>query len=477
MRKIEKQKDSVGKIMGNILDAILPDDDTVAYYRGQRGLDYLLVPKAMRVYPDSNNNPIPDYETSVTNDLVVNYPEEFGEVSPLIRLSRIEHRDLASRLVNISASVLNSLFFSCSALTEKDSDGGDPYLFRFDFKSTGNKMRRYDSDTGKLLTAIPQLTTKQQSQLRYDAVMDYACQIYSHYIVFTGYIEEENDLYSIYRVIFRSIQTALAKCLSEDALKNEIYRKLRAMSVKESLIESLAESVSLRRKNGYTSFEVDGIEFDVCSCEDYYGHVYHVFYPDSSTINMRDMLNAFRCRQKIDSMLVNPETGSYDSGVMCELHWKVLADYPYFLELANPLSLLNGIFIQPTMSSERMIVQQGAFMLYGLSSFWNVGRTIDYLLKRKYSWAEVLEILISEDTSFLCENPSVSVHKPYYGKLDTKKLKRFLEYVYDASIIKLDVSADSLREALRKCGITKASAGRTPEMSIATLNEKLGINR
>ena len=133
MRKVEKQKDSVGKIMGNILNAILPDDDTVAYYRGQRGLDYLLVPKAMRVYPDSNDNPILDYETSVTNDLVVNYPEEFGEVSPLKRLSRIEHRDLASRLVNISASVLNSLFFSCSALTEKDSDGGDPYLFRFDY--------------------------------------------------------------------------------------------------------------------------------------------------------------------------------------------------------------------------------------------------------------------------------------------------------------------------------------------------------
>lgn len=116
-------------------------------------------------------------------------------------------------------------------------------------------------------------------------------------------------------------------------------------------------------------------------------------------------------------------------------------------------------------------------MLYGLSSFWNVGKTIDYLLERKYSWAEVLGILISEDTSFLCKSPSVNVCKPYYGKLDTKKLKRFLEYVYDASIIKLDVSADTLRKALRKCGITKASAGRTPEMSIATLNEKLGINR
>ena len=477
MRKVEKQKDSVGKIMGNILDAILPDDDTVAYYRGQRGLDYLLVPKAMRIYLDGNANPIPDYETSVTNDLVVNYPEEFGEVSPLIRLSRIEHRDLASRLVNISASVLNSLFFSCSALTEKDSDGGDPYLFRFDFKSTGNKMRRYDSDTGKLLTAIPQLTTKQQSQLRYDAVMDYACQIYSHYIIYKGNIEEGDNLYEALRVIFRSIQTAIVKCFSEEKLQDEIYRKLRAMSVEESHIESLADSVSLLRKNGHTSFEVERIKFDVHPCIDYYGHVYHVFYPDSPTINMRDMLNAFRCRQETNSMLINPETGSYDSGVMCELHWKVLADYPYFLELANPLSLLNGIFIQPTMSSERMIVQQGAFMLYGLSSFWNVGRTIDYLLKRKYSWAEVLGILVSEDTSFLCKSSSVNVCKPYYEKLDTEKLKRFLEYVYDASIIKLDVSADSLRKALRKCGITKASAGRTPEMSIATLNEKLGITR
>ena len=379
--------------------------------------------------------------------------------------------------MNISASILNSLFFSCSVLTEKDTGSGDPYVFRFDFKSFGNKMRRYDSDTGKLLTAIPQLTTKQQSQLRYDAVMDYACQIYSHYIIYKGNIEEGDNLYEALRVIFRSIQTAIVKCFSEEKLQDEIYRKLRAMSVEKSHIERLAESVSVRRKNGHISFEVERIKFDVRPCVDYYGNVYHVFYPDPSMTNMREVLNAFRRRQKTDSMLVNPETGSYDSGVMCELHWKVLADYPYFLELANPLSLLNGIFIQPTMSSERMIVQQGAFMLYGLSSFWNVGKTIDYLLERKYSWAEVLGILVSEDTSFLCKSPSVNVCKPYYEKLDTKKLKRFLEYVYDASIIKLDVSADSLRKALRKCGITKASAGRTPEMSIATLNEKLGINR
>ena len=170
--------------------------------------------------------------------------------------------------------------------------------------------------------------------------------------------------------------------------------------------------------------------------------------------------------------------GGYASWKMNDLHWKIVIDYPYFLQIAKPTSILNGIFVQPTMSSERMIVQQGAFMLYGLSAFWNVQRTIRYLLcdKTKYTWKDIIGILVSEDMSFLkarAGKPNLEV--PYHDTVHRSKLIKFLKAVQHVTIIKINEEPSRLREALNAIGVTKSSSGRTPEMSIANLNEILGL--
>ena len=226
------EKLDYGTIIGKELKAILPSDKedggTVSYYRGQQGLNYLLLPKAMRVNKTSENKLVADYEYKVTNTLIVDFPDEFYRVSPLIRLSRIEHLDLPSRLVNISASPLNALFFSCNAL-DKKSHNEDPYIFRYDIPSIGNEMRSFDSDTGKILTALSMLKSEQQSSLRHDAVMDYMFQIYV-YIIADKYRKQNNvnahlldKIAFCYRCVFQIIMDDCLKNLFDKATLRTLY--------------------------------------------------------------------------------------------------------------------------------------------------------------------------------------------------------------------------------------------------------------
>ena len=478
------EKKTKGMLIGALLDKILPEgneNNITSYYRGQQGLDYLLLPKAMRVCKDRNGKLVKDYESKVTKTLIVDFPDDFNKVSPLVRLSCIEHRDLPSRLVNISASPINALFFSCNALDQNEHNS-IPYVFRYDIDSLKNEMRSYDSDTGKILAALSMLTTEQQSNLRYAAVMDFFMQRYSYQLAcnFDSYdfcivtiADVVNACYSAFQVIMESL---FDEKVSTRTVKTRIASRIFSLNLDSAFEKKFFSEFKIeldkKNKTDYI-FSIFKHEFRTSFCFDYYHNQYSFFYPENGGFLK------WRERFAERPLIMDFETKTYNIDVMNELHWKILADYPYFLQLAKPSSLLNGIFIQPVMSSERMIVQQGAFMLYGLSAFWNVDMTINYLLDYGCSLKEIVGILISEDTSFLKSGNdcNVNLHVPYYGKLDSDKLKSFLEYVHHVSIIKLDSAPDDIRTALNIMGISKSSSGRTPEMSIATLNEKLGINR
>ena len=492
------EKLDYGTIIGKELKAILPSDKedggTVSYYRGQQGLNYLLLPKAMRVNKTSENKLVADYEYKVTNTLIVDFPEEFYRVSPLIRLSRIEHLDLPSRLVNISASPLNALFFSCNAL-DKKTHNEDPYIFRYDIPSIGNEMRSFDSDTGKILTALSMLKSEQQSNLRHDAVMDYMFQIYG-YIIADKYRKQNNvnahlldKIAFCYRCVFQIIMDDCLKNLFDKAtFKNIIYNGLKQYGVEAEVADKVLNSIEWIRGRGkilvgfkFMNYEDDGDSrecigtFNLAKCNDYYGKEFQIIYPvDWNTDELKNTITA-KWFEEQPMLYAN---GGYASWKMNDLHWKIVIDYPYFLQVAKPTSILNGIFVQPTMSSERMIVQQGAFMLYGLSAFWNVQRTIRYLLcdKTKYTWKDIIGILVSEDMSFLkarAGKPNLEV--PYHDTVHRSKLIKFLKAVQHVTIIKINEEPSRLREALNAIGVTKSSSGRTPEMSIANLNEILGL--
>lgn len=112
-------------------------------------------------------------------------------------------------------------------------------------------------------------------------------------------------------------------------------------------------------------------------------------------------------------------------------------------------------------------------MLYGLSSFWNIIRTIQYLVFRNYDWKSILEILVTEDTSFLCKSPK-DYKSPWVGEIDdTEKLVEFIGFVHRASVWTIKrKDIDNLKESLDSMGINKATLGRTPDMTYQHLEDR-----
>lgn len=494
---MEKIMDEFESLIDYINNRIIPRKcNQKTYYRGQQSLNRLLIPKAMRIHTDERGEIVKDYEYKVTNTLIVDFPEEFYNISPIIRLSRIEHHNLPSRLVNISSSPIVALFFSCCALDKDDGNGKGSYIFEYTAAAT--MMKQFDSDTGKLLSSLSLLTTEEQSELRYDAVMDYMSQIYSHHIVENKYGNcswgDKEILIYAFRIIFRSIITLVSKNnpIDEkskkqklDEMRSEIRRKLIKLKIGNanfvfSNINPYCIDVIFDEDGNPDYCRIYNEIFRFETCSDYYGKQFYILYPEK---NMNEWFAIFEnhCGGRIHDeyeMLINPETDNYDSGVMCTLQGKLESEYSGFMRIAGPLSILDGTFVQPIMSSDRMISQYGAFMLYGLSSFWDIKRAIRYLQKKlsddQNLWKNIIGILVSEDLSFL-KDGKVNLQKPYFKTLDPVKLCEFLEEVQNVKIIKIQENARSMKENLRKMNVTKATLGRTPEMSIQNLEESLGI--
>lgn len=509
------------------------------YFRGQMGLKYLPLPKAMRLHRKGKKDkkPSPDYEYNVTNSLVTDFPEMFYGVSSITRLSKIQHLDLPTRLMDISASPFTSLFFACDSLTLTNHKNTEPelghsisdnsWLFCYEVNHTvvdevketvsdvefpleeeflnygkdrADTVKRFDSYTGLILSSLSLLTTEQQSRLRYEALMDYMAQVYSFHIteklcegdsIWKYDFEHHTLLFKVMRLVFCSIQNAIWKYhkrYSHDSDKSnddwnkeirlEIKRKLEYLSIKHKLSRYIEQKVINSINLDFpSSFSVCDYTFTISSCKDCYGNAFSVYYPKRIAKDLTKWMLDYWKSEDADNypypMFINPETREYDSGMMCVLYGKIKAENPGFEMKTDSLTILDGCFVQPAMSSARMIAQQGAFMLYGLSSFWNIRRTIQYLVSRNCEWKDILRILVTEDTSFLCKSPK-DYKSPWVGEIDdAEKLVEFIGFVHRASVWTIKrKDIDNLKESLDSMGINKATLGRTPDMTYQHLEDR-----
>lgn len=150
------------------------------------------------------------------------------------------------------------------------------------------------------------------------------------------------------------------------------------------------------------------------------------------------------------SMRINAGTGEYNSREMLVLDGKIASEAPAFRKCIHPLTLLNGVFVRPVSNSDRMIAQQGAFMLYGLSDFWNVPRMIEFLCRKGFPMKEILRILIIND------------RKPFEGKGTTEMLRDFASFVLAAEIYEVDFDKrERIKADLSSIGINKETMGRS----------------
>lgn len=126
--------------------------------------------------------------------------------------------------------------------------------------------------------------------------------------------------------------------------------------------------------------------------------------PDFGKTHMGDaafFLNRLRRFKDFACSMLADDNG-YVSKTMEMLHSFARKHDPDIKRNMSPIDLMNGVFVMPPESNERVSAQKGAFALYGLFRFWNIQR--------------VLPCFLGDGASGLCSAVSVLLDNAGFGE-------------------------------------------------------------
>ena len=332
--------------------------------------------------------------------------------------------------------------------------------------------------------------------LRYYAVMDYLIQIYSSGLAYDLTEMESSSLfYMIVRDTVRYILTQMVLRGRQDTssryyvtkqyekrIREEVDKLIRAQysylgdkriskypGCKNYILTS-KKNGKARKKPGYAygyhricDLVLQKCTFDlahqsVVICSERFscfpigtGNIFGIIPSDES---WKRWLEYFDKSEKESPMLADPVSMDYIYPEMALLHRYITAENPSFGKDLKPLDILDGAFVRPVTNSDRMIAQQGAFMIYGLSRFWKTRRTLDFLIgSRGLSLGDSVSYLVSDDDSFLDD------------KDRTEHSKRIIEFLFEtagADVYTIpEGCGDDIRNKLRFLGVSAAAMGRS----------------
>ena len=208
-----------------------------------------------------------------------------------------------------------------------------------------------------------------------------------------------------------------------------------------------------------SSFSINGVGFEIRTIDDSYPVIVLRDIEDDPT-RIIDTVYSID-KESMKPCLLNPETGNYESAVLPKLHGKITLECPSFGKSIKPLDILNGTFVSPVVNTPRMIAQQGLFMLYGLSAFWDVIAFINHMCDKnlKYGKRSLLESILHS----LIWNSDDFLRKDKSGFADEASLIAFLNSVFNAWLYRIEPGEKKkeILEGLSFLGISKATMGRS----------------
>ena len=376
------------------------------FYRGQRDLKFILLPKALR-------DDIPDYERKVLYAIQRENPDEYLGLTNLQKLTKMQHKTIPTRLVDISENPLVALFFAVSSISDKihddkwDEDRKDgAWVMRF---SLSDGIKEFDSSVCRILAALATLREREKTSLRCQALTEYFIHLYSAALCHGS----DGDIYE--RVVSRFHSWI-------DGIRNGEKGDFSILNKRFSYqILQIPDVDSDEPSESAVIFPVDDLEISYGIIE---GEVPLVMLP---------------------------------SDEMKRLCHKVLLECPSFSWDVSPLSILDGVFVKPVFNSDRMVAQQGSFMLFGLSAFWNVRRMVSWLRRKGNDWKEIMEIMLKDSDDFMVKSC----------------MEDYFESVLSAQL--MSIKSDDCRfikDELRRFGISKSTMGRSDETAVYELVDR-----
>ena len=128
------------------------------FYRGQSSIDYDLQPSVFR-------EKFKDEEDQIYLKILSECSNEFNDKMYHIDiLSKMQHYEVPTRLLDITTNPLVALYFACTSKEEHSKDGKV-----FVFNPSKDIIKQFDSDTVSILSSIPRLDNNTKYELYSDA--------------------------------------------------------------------------------------------------------------------------------------------------------------------------------------------------------------------------------------------------------------------------------------------------------------------
>lgn len=146
-KKLIEYIESVEDLLKRINDShIMDSNNSGYYYRGQSDENYKLIPGIYR------NRSLINNEHIIVKDIESAVPSEFSSCRCTFdKLVKMQHYELPTRLLDITANPLVALFFACFDEKTKDKNGA---LYKLEIKSDTDIPKYSDSDAVSVVANI-----------------------------------------------------------------------------------------------------------------------------------------------------------------------------------------------------------------------------------------------------------------------------------------------------------------------------------
>ena len=409
--------------------------------------------------------------------ILQNHSEEFVNMLPIEIMPKMQHLGIPTRLLDVTRNPLVAAFFSISNLEKpnKENKSVNNKSTVIEFELDKESIKKYDSDTIKMISHLPLLTDKAKKwliTLCLDEIIAYAvsqiifrdceCQHflntpkqeeqfrnYLRNLVF-GLINDEPMAYengdnTFIKNEFKNIEIIAKKNYPANAREShelvpadDLIFKIAISSYNNASLEKL-EFIISRKANCN-----DGCPIDLSNMLENLGYDANCLKNPFSTlfIKYQDTYDSFPDNFKISEL--------------DELDWQISCSYPQWHEkIERPMHLLNGHFVNPCVNTDRMRVQQGSFMMFGLSRYWDIERCVKFLEDNGCSIDEIYNFITQNDPIFS------NGKKCNLFEKHNINIEEFENYVFNARRYKIcdNKNKDDILEDLSISGINKQALG------------------